>query len=151
MDFVPTLVTPIQAIPLALVCAYIPHFYKGVLVVKHIKRYDIAHPRDNISHVEKHQEDGKVTKDAVGQIKRAAAAHANGFEAFSYFAAAALAAHVTKVDAVQASKLSTIFLIARFLYNILYIFNIGGGNPRAVIFGAGIAAAGSLMYQAGWQ
>ena len=33
-------------------------------------------------------------KDAVGQIERAAAAHANGWEAFAYFAVAALASKV---------------------------------------------------------
>ena len=119
MDSVPAFVTPIQAIPLALACAYIPHFYKGLLMVTQLKKYDIAQPRDNIAHADSAHGKGKVTAGTLGQIKRAAAAHDNGFEAFSYFAAAALAAHVTKVDAVEASKLSTLFLVLRFLYNIL--------------------------------
>jgi uncharacterized MAPEG superfamily protein len=145
------MLTPIQSLAPALALTFLPHFFKGFLLVKNRVGYDIATPRDNLSHAEKREADGKIGKGVLGQIKRAAAAHENGWEAFSYFAAAALAAHVTKVDPAQSSQLSTLFLISRFLYNILYVFNIGGGWLRAGMFGGGIYAAGKMMILAGAQ
>ena len=85
-------------------------------------------------------------------IERAKAAHENGLEAFMFFSVGALAgtvqsdianlvsdsslpslsmaAVVTGVDVEYASRLTSMFLVSRFLYNFAYIF----GTNNMVLF-----------------
>ncbi|MDJ1180812.1 MAPEG family protein [Roseofilum sp. BLCC_M91] len=67
--------------------------------------------------------------------KRANWAHQNSIEAFMLFAAAAGMAYATGVDSMVAGWAALVFLVARGLYSIFYIFNIPLG--RSLMFGIG--------------
>jgi len=73
--------------------------------------YDNHNPRDQQSALE-------------GWGRRALAAHQNAFEAFAPFAAAVLVAHVAGGSSVWLVRLAIVFVIARVLYNLLYIADI---------------------------
>merc|ERR1711934_1114032 len=87
LELIPPLVAPVRALPLALACAYLPHFYKGALVYTSVGEYDLVHPRSNVATAQSKAREGALSAATAGRITRAAAAHENGFEAFTYFAA----------------------------------------------------------------
>jgi uncharacterized MAPEG superfamily protein len=58
-----------------------------------------------------------------GWRKRANAAQLNGFEAFPFFAAAVLAAHVLDAPQRVVNTLAMAFIAARLLYLALYLAN----------------------------
>jgi uncharacterized MAPEG superfamily protein len=55
---------------------------------------------------------------------RAHAAHLNSFEAFPFFAAAVLAAIVAHADMQRVAMLSIAFVVARFVYGVVYLWDI---------------------------
>jgi uncharacterized MAPEG superfamily protein len=59
-----------------------------------------------------------------GAAQRAHAAHLNSFEAFPFFAAAVLAAIVAHADMQRVAILSIAFVVARFVYGLVYIWNV---------------------------
>ena len=67
--------------------------------------------------------------------KRATWAHQNAFEAFIFFASAALMAYVTGQDSVLALGAAIAYIIARLLYPIFYILDIP--SLRSLMFGIG--------------
>jgi uncharacterized MAPEG superfamily protein len=67
--------------------------------------------------------------------QRATWAHQNSFEAFMLFAAAALCAYVTGQDSQLAAASAIIFVCARLLYSVFYIFNIS--LARSLMFAVG--------------
>ena len=75
--------------------------------------------------------------------QRAAWAHENAFEAFMIFAAAALMAYVTGVDATIASGAAIAFLGARLLYTVFYIANVP--LARSLMFGIGSLCSYTLF------
>ena len=75
--------------------------------------------------------------------KRATWAHQNCFEALPIFAAAALMAYVTGVDADWAKYSAFAFLGSRLLFSVFYILDVP--PLRSLMFGVGSAASFTLF------
>lgn len=71
-------------------------------------RYDNRHPRDWLARKE-------------GHLARANAAQMNGFEAFPFFAAAVIIAHLLRGSQPLVDVLAMVFVGARMVYLILYL------------------------------
>jgi uncharacterized MAPEG superfamily protein len=76
-----------------------------------------------------------------GAAQRAHAAHLNSFEAFPFFAAAVLAAIVANADMQRVAMLSIAFVVARFVYGLVYIWNIAMLRSLVWFLGLGCAIA----------
>lgn len=70
-------------------------------------------------------------KETARLLERLDACHQNSIEAFAFYAVAALAAVVTKVDATLASQISTAFIAARIAY--IYVFFSGTSVRMSLI------------------
>jgi uncharacterized MAPEG superfamily protein len=68
--------------------------------------------------------------------QRATWAHANGFETFSVYAAAALVAYVTGVQSPEAGWAAIAFVAARTFYPLFYIANIPAGRALCFVIGS---------------
>ncbi|MFM2432003.1 MAG: hypothetical protein RLZZ511_3216 [Cyanobacteriota bacterium] len=75
--------------------------------------------------------------------KRATWAHQNGWESFVLFTAAALMAYVAGVDSGSARVALGAYLVARVMFAVFYIGNIG--LLRSLMFGIGTASIFTLM------
>jgi len=97
-----------------IIAALLPYLAKGPVAyaMNKLGGYDNKHPRS---------QQAKLT----GIGARALAAHQNAFESFMIFSAAILLALTTGHIGESIQQLATIYLIARVLYNILYLANIG--------------------------
>jgi uncharacterized MAPEG superfamily protein len=107
---------------MVLVAALLP--YATVGAAKATKGYDNANPRSWMAGLE-------------GFPARAAAAHANHFEAFAPFAAAVILAEMAHAPQDQINLFAEIFIAIRLLYTVIYLANIAA--LRSVVWMAGIA------------
>jgi len=94
------------------------------------ERYNNRHPR---VWLEKQQ----------GYRARAAAAESNSFEAFPFFAAAVIIAHLAGAEQPTIDALAVGFLIARVVYGVLYIAGIA--RLRSVVWALGFFATIALF------
>jgi uncharacterized MAPEG superfamily protein len=94
--------------------------------------YDNNHPRD---------QQAKLT----GFGARALAAHQNAFESVIIFAPAVLLAIITNHTGELIQQLAVTHVIARVLYNILYLYNIG--TLRSIAWGVGIVCPFTIIWQ----
>jgi uncharacterized MAPEG superfamily protein len=94
--------------------------------------YNNNHPR---------AQQGKLT----GFGARAFAAHQNAFESLHIFAPAVLLAIATQNTGIFIEQLAITHIVARVLYNIAYLMNIG--VVRSFIWGIGIVSSFSIIYQ----
>lgn len=92
--------------------------------------YDIAAPR-------------ALFNKLPAYAQRATWAHQNSFESFMIFAAAALMAYITQVDAPLATGAVITYLAVRLLYSVFYILNVP--ILRSLMFGIGSACIATLM------
>jgi uncharacterized MAPEG superfamily protein len=69
---------------------------------------------------------------------RANAAQQNGFEAFGFFAAAVLVAHVVRGPMAGVDNAAMVFIAARVIYTPLYL--AGWGRMRSLVWAVGMAA-----------
>jgi uncharacterized MAPEG superfamily protein len=76
---------------------------------------------------------------------RAFAAHQNAFESLLIFAPAILSAIATQNTGVFIEQLAITHIVARVLYNIAYLMNIG--VIRSLIWGVGIISSFTIIYQ----
>ena len=76
---------------------------------------------------------------------RALAAHQNAFESLMIFAPAVLLAIATKNTGSLIEQLAITHVIARVLYNIAYLLNIG--IIRSLIWAVGVISAFAIIYQ----
>ncbi|MBA6287945.1 MULTISPECIES: MAPEG family protein [unclassified Colwellia] len=76
---------------------------------------------------------------------RAFAAHQNAFESLLIFAPAVLLAIATQNTGVFIEQLAITHIVARVLYNIAYLMNIG--VIRSLIWGVGIMSSFTIIYQ----
>jgi uncharacterized MAPEG superfamily protein len=76
---------------------------------------------------------------------RALAAHQNAFESLAVFAPAILLAIATNNTGTMIEQLAIVHVIARILYNIAYLFNIG--TIRSLIWTVGIGSSFTIIYQ----
>jgi uncharacterized MAPEG superfamily protein len=75
--------------------------------------------------------------------KRATWAHQNGWESFLLFTAAALMAYVSGVNSDTVRWAVLVYLVARLLFSVFYIANIG--LLRSAMFAIGTSAIFTLM------
>jgi len=94
--------------------------------------YDNNHPRD---------QQAKLT----GFGARALAAHQNAFESVIIFAPAILLAIITNHTGEFIQQLAVTHVIARVLYNILYLYNVG--TLRSIVWGIGIVCSFTIIWQ----
>jgi uncharacterized MAPEG superfamily protein len=71
-----------------------------------------------------------------GYRARANAAQQNSFEAFAFFAAAVIIAHLTRGPQAQVDTLAMVFVAARAAYLVVYL--AGWGTVRSLIWAVGM-------------
>jgi uncharacterized MAPEG superfamily protein len=71
-----------------------------------------------------------------GHRARANAAQQNSFEAFAFFAAAVIVAHITRGPQAQVDTLAMVFIAARALYLVMYLG--GWGTLRSLVWAVGM-------------
>ncbi|PCI60088.1 MAG: hypothetical protein COB35_10135 [Gammaproteobacteria bacterium] len=115
-----------------IIAALLPYLAKGPVAhaMSKLGGYDNHHPR---------AQQGKLT----GFGARALAAHQNAFESFMIFAAAVLLAISTNHIGETIQQLATIYIIARVIYNLLYLFNIG--ILRSVVWFISLGSSLAIM------
>jgi uncharacterized MAPEG superfamily protein len=102
---------PLLCVSLAFLLVYLPKIPLSVAMAKSPGGYNNRHPRDQQAALE-------------GWARRAAAAHANGFESFAPFAAAVFTAHLVQADAHTSAVLAIVHVAARTIYPVVYIADI---------------------------
>jgi len=109
----------LHALPVALLLVfpgtkYIQNFIMGSL-------YEVVNPRHKFSDilVEVEKKKGLSAADMLG---RARAAHENTFEAFCMFGIASLAATLKNVPDSLCGQISSVFVVSRVLYILVYVF-----------------------------
>jgi len=115
-----------------IIAALLPYLAKGPVAhaMSKLGGYDNNHPR---------AQQGKLT----GFGARALAAHQNAFESFMIFAAAILLAISTHHIDETIQQLAAIYIIARVIYNLLYLFNIG--ILRSVVWFISLGSSLAIM------
>ena len=81
-----------------------------------------------------------------GYRARAAAAEANSFEAFPFFAAAVIVAHLTNAPQARIDLLALLFVIARITYVVCYLADWHWA--RSAVWFAGYAACVAIFISA---
>ena len=84
-----------------------------------------------------------------GYRARAAAAEANSFEAFPFFAAAVIIAHLTNAPQDRLDLLAVIFVLARIAYVVCYLADLHW--VRSVVWFAGYATCIAIFTSAVWS
>jgi uncharacterized MAPEG superfamily protein len=102
---------PLLCLPLALVLVYAPKIPLSIAMARQPEGYDNRTPRDQQARL-------------TGWGRRAAAAHANGFESFPAFAAGVLASHVTGASPHWAAIFAVVYVVARAVYAVAYLANV---------------------------
>jgi len=115
--------------------ALLPLLAKGPVAyaMNKLGGYNNNHPREQQS---------KLT----GFGARALAAHQNAFESFILFAPAVLLAIATNNNSDIIQQLAITHIVARVLYNVLYLMNIG--ILRSLVWGVATISSFSIMYVA---
>ncbi len=127
----PTMVgIPLACLPIAYALVYLPKVPLTVAMARQPEGYDNKNPRDQQARLS-------------GWGKRAAAAHANGFESFAPFAAGVFATQITGASPHWASILSITYVVSRLLYSIAYIGN--AATVRSWVWGISFGATLGLM------
>lgn len=121
---------PLICLPIAYGLVFLPKLPLSMAMAKQPEGYDNRHPRD---------QQAKLT----GWGRRAAAAHANGFESFAPFAAGVLACQVTGASPSWAAIFAVAYVVARVLYAAAYIGNIH--MLRSAVWSIGFGATVALM------
>lgn len=91
-----------------LVAALMPYVAASVAKAAAGERYDNRNPRAWLLQQQ-------------GLSARANAAQANGFEAFPFFAAAVIVAHLTQAPQERIDALAVMFVLARLAYAVFYL------------------------------
>jgi len=105
-------------VPLSLVLAFIPHFFKAYLSRTKLKRegseYDPRRPRVS--------QQAAADDSPTGQfLTRCIGCHQNGLEAFSFLSAAVALSIATGVPVDLRNKVATYFLATRVVYTWIYL------------------------------
>ena len=124
---------PVSAILLDSIAAAAALVYAPFLVVAYGRLqvgYDLSAPRAMFDRL-------------PAYAQRATWAHQNSFETFVVFAAAALMADATGVDADAAGRAAIAFVIARLLFSVFYILNVP--LARSLMFAIGSFCTATLF------
>lgn len=120
----------LATLPVAFGLVYATKIPLAIEMAKSPGGYDNKHPREQQAKLE-------------GRGKRAAAAHANGFESFPPFAAGVLACHVTGASPTVAVGLAWTYVAARVLYPFFYLNNRDA--IRSPVWFIGFACSAALL------
>jgi uncharacterized MAPEG superfamily protein len=121
---------PLICLPIGFLLVFAPKLPLSIAMARQPEGYDNMHPRD---------QQAKLT----GWGRRAAAAHANGFESFPAFAAGVLAAQVTGASPQWAAIFALTYVIARLLYAFAYVG--GKATLRSLVWSVGFVSSIALM------
>ncbi len=102
------------------------------IAMHQLNGYDNAHPRD---------QQAKLT----GFGARALAAHQNAFESLIIFTPAVLLAISTQHLGTTVQYLAITHVVARILYNILYLANVG--TLRSLVWGIATVSSFAIVWQ----
>ena len=102
------------------------------IAMNRLDGYDNNHPREQQSRL-------------TGFGARALAAHQNAFEALIIFAPAILVAIATQNTGSLIQNLAMTHIVARILYNIFYLLNIG--VVRSLVWGVGLICSLTIIWQ----
>ncbi|MCL6417688.1 MAPEG family protein [Aestuariirhabdus sp. Z084] len=105
------------------------------IAMSQLNRYDNLEPRRQQSQLE-------------GWGFRALSAHQNSIEAFPLFAAGVLVAVQAGASPDVVDALAITFVVARLLYNALYLMN--KGTLRSLVWGVGFGCSLALMLSPVW-
>ncbi|KAA0172648.1 hypothetical protein FNF27_05872 [Cafeteria roenbergensis] len=143
------------------VLLFLPHVSKGMQLAAINKGYKNSNPRgffeDTVARLKgeiaKAGDDKTKKHKVVAQLnglQRAKAAHENGIEFFTFFAAAALAARVAGVDATFVASATTLAVAARAAFVGLYLTTSVESLSllRTAAWGVGIASCFGLFWAA---
>jgi uncharacterized MAPEG superfamily protein len=109
------------------VAGFLPYF--GTLTAKiGGERFDNSNPRDWLN-------------AQSGFRKRANAAHHNSFEAFPFFAAAVIIAHIAGAPQGRIDLFAVVFILARLFYIAFYVTNMATLRSLAWFVGLGSVVA----------
>jgi len=110
-----------------LVAGFLPYF--GTLTAKiGGERFDNSNPRDWLD-------------SQSGFRKRANAAQHNSFEAFPFFAAAVIIAHIAGAPQGRIDLFAVVFILARLFYIAFYVTNMATLRSLAWFVGLGSVVA----------
>ena len=126
-----------------------PRFYSmSTYKAKTNKRLDGRKPREWSQTIEDSPQLDITTK---GQLRRAEAAVANGFENFGPYAAAMVAGSAAKLDPTFLNSIALGYLGLRVAYNWLYVTGESAGKAkmRALTYISGIGMLFSVFISAG--
>lgn len=141
----------LYTVPAAWIICLAPHVYAALLYQVSSKRnFDNKFPRHLSKNAAECQNVDSATKD---RIIRAEMAQANGLESIGVFAAAVVAANMTKVDQDWLNGLSVGYVVSRILYNVIYVNNTTDLRAwtRSVVWVAGVGMVMALYVLSGNQ
>lgn len=116
------------------IAALLPFLAKGPVAyaMQKLGGYNNHHPREQQSQL-------------TGFGARALAAHQNAFESFIIFAPAILLAIATQHTGTNIALLAIVHVIARVLYNVLYLLNID--KLRSIVWGIATLSSFAIIWQ----
>ena len=117
-------------LPIGFALVYVPKIPLSMAMARQPEGYDNKSPRDQQARL-------------TGWGRRAAAAHANGFESFPAFAAGVLASNVTGASPHWAAILAVTYVVARTLYAIAYVGDVA--LLRSLVWTVGFSCSIGLM------
>lgn len=121
---------PLLCLPIGFALVYAPKIPLSMAMARQPEGYDNKTPRD---------QQAKLT----GWGRRAAAAHANGFESFVAFGAGVLASTVGQANAKWAAIFSIAYVVSRLFYMFAYLGDVA--VARSLVWSVGFAATVGLM------
>lgn len=121
---------PMMCLPIGFALVYAPKIPLSMAMAREPEGYNNKNPRD---------QQAKLT----GWGRRAAAAHANGFESFPAFAAGVLATQVTGASPNLAAWAAMVYVAARVLYVLAYLGDVH--MLRSSLWTVGFVATITLM------
>ena len=121
---------PLICLPIGFALVFVPKIPLSIAMAKQPEGYDNRSPRDQQARL-------------TGWGRRAAAAHANGFESFPAFAAGVLASHVTGASPRWAAIFAVAYVIARSLYVVAYDGDVA--PLRSLVWTIAFASSIALM------
>eukprot|EP01065_Artemidia_motanka_P032661 TRINITY_DN39653_c0_g1_i1.p2 TRINITY_DN39653_c0_g1~~TRINITY_DN39653_c0_g1_i1.p2 ORF type:complete len:169 (+),score=50.28 TRINITY_DN39653_c0_g1_i1:60-566(+) len=135
VSMTPPVLTPIQGVLGTYFTAYLPQVMRAALTpVFSGKAYDNVNPRMQTAAV-------MLAEEGGGMFGRLQSAHVNGLENLPVFGLSVLFALTAGVDKVQISRIATLHVLLRTLYNVLYVF----GKNQAVAGIRSLAYIGAAL------
>lgn len=121
---------PLLCLPIGFALVYAPKIPLSMAMARQPEGYDNKTPRDQQARL-------------TGWGRRAAAAHANGFESFVAFAAGVLASTVAQANAKWAAIFAIAYVVSRLVYMFAYLGDVA--VARSLVWSVGFAATVGLM------